>query len=153
VGLVVVLAIASTDRSSARNGAHRSTVDSTKSSVGRILVVRRGRTLYLFEKDAGSRSACSGLCTSYWPPLRAPRATTLGRGLERSLLSTVKRANGTRQVTYGGHPLYRFAGDKAPGQATGQAMQAFGGGWYVVSPAGKKIEDQGDDVGGGGGYR
>lgn len=151
-GLVVALAIALSDHSSARVGPNRSTVDTANSSFGRIVVDRRGRTLYLFEKDHGTRSACSGACTTYWPPLLAPRATTLAPGLERSLLTTIKRADGTSQVSYGGHPLYRFAGDKAPGQATGQGMQAFGGGWYVVSPAGRKIEGESDD-GTGGRYR
>ena len=150
-GLVVGLAIALSDHSSARAGSKR-TVNSTSSSFGRILIDRRGRTLYLFEKDKGARSACSGVCATFWPPLLAPQATTLGSGLERSLLGTVKRPGGSRQVTYGGHPLYRFSGDKAPGQATGQDMQAFGGGWYVVSPAGKKIEAEADE-GSGGGYR
>jgi predicted lipoprotein with Yx(FWY)xxD motif len=98
------------------------------------------------------RSVCSNVCATYWPPLLAPRATTLGSGLRRSLLATITRANGTRQVAYGGHPLYRFAGDKAPGRATGQDTQAFGGGWYVVSPAGEKIENEADESRGDG-YR
>ena len=150
--LVIGLAIALTDHSSARGSAPRSPVHSANSSFGRILVDRRGRTLYLFEKDKARRSACSGVCATYWPPLLASRATMPGSAVKGSLLSTIKRAGGARQITYAGHPLYRFSGDKAPGQATGQGTQAFGGGWYVVSPAGKKIEDEGDDAVGGG-YR
>ena len=150
--LVIGLAVVVTDHSSALGGAPRSPVHSANSSFGRILVDRRGRTLYLFEKDKARRSACSGVCATYWPPLLAPRATMPGSGLKGSRLSTIKRAGGARQVTYAGHPLYRFSGDKAPGQANGQGTQLFGGGWYVVSPAGKKIEDEGDDTVGGG-YR
>ena len=140
--LAVVLAIVLTDHSSARGMTQpgRATVKTAGSSFGRILVDRRGDTLYLFEKDKGGRSACIGTCATYWPPLLASGKVTVGSGLRKSLVGTTKRGNGTRQITYGGHPVYRFSGDQAAGQATGQGMEAFGGGWYVVSPAGKKIE-------------
>jgi predicted lipoprotein with Yx(FWY)xxD motif len=63
--------------------------------------------------------------------------------VRRSLLGTTRRANGTTQVTYGGHPLYRYSGDTKPGQTTGEGLHFFGGGWDVVSPAGKKVESDG----------
>jgi predicted lipoprotein with Yx(FWY)xxD motif len=59
------------------------------------------------------------------------------------LLGITRRGNGTKQLTYAGHPLYRFTGDTKPGQTTGQDLHDFGAGWYVLSPAGKKIEKDG----------
>jgi predicted lipoprotein with Yx(FWY)xxD motif len=64
-------------------------------------------------------------------------------GVKQSLLGMTRRANGSEQVTYGGHPLYRFIEDREPGQTNGEGSQAFGAGWEVLSPAGKKIESGG----------
>lgn len=118
-------------------------IGSAKSSLGRIVVDARGRTLYLFEKDKHRRSACYGPCAQYWPPLLSHGAPKAGTGVKRSLLGTTRRRNGTRQVTYAGHPLYRYAGDTRAGQTTGAGLQDFGGGWDPISPAGKKIESGG----------
>jgi len=124
-----------------RSAGRSPSVTTAKTSLGRILVDGGGRTLYLFEKDARGRSACSGACAAYWPPLVSRRQVLAGRGVRRSLLGVARRADGKSQVTYAGHPLYRFVGDTRPGQTTGQDLHDFGAGWYVVSPAGKKIED------------
>jgi predicted lipoprotein with Yx(FWY)xxD motif len=125
-------------------GATRSTgrttaVKTARSSLGTILVDGQGRTLYLFEKDKRGRSACSGICAAYWPPLLTRGRPTVGRGVKRSLLGVTRRRDGTSQVTYAGHPLYRFVQDTRPGQTTGQGSILFGAGWYVVSPAGRKV--------------
>ena len=106
----------------------------------RILVDGRGRTLYLFEKDKRGRSACSGACATYWPPLLTNGKPIAAEAVERSLLGVTRRADGTTQVTYAGHPLYRFVQDTKPGQTSGQGLHDFGADWYVLSPAGKKIE-------------
>jgi predicted lipoprotein with Yx(FWY)xxD motif len=113
------------------------------SSLGRIVVDGKGRTLYLFEKDTRRRSACYGQCATYWPPLLTHGTPVARPGVKQSLLGTTRRANGGQQVTYSGHPLYRFALDTKPGQTKGEGLQDFGGGWDVVSPAGKKIESGG----------
>jgi predicted lipoprotein with Yx(FWY)xxD motif len=110
-----------------------------RSALGGILVDGRGRTLYLFEKDRRGRSTCGSGCTTYWPPLSTHGKPAAGHGVKASLLGVTHRADGTTQVTYGGHPLYRFVQDTRPGQTTGQDSQAFGAGWYVLSAAGKKI--------------
>jgi predicted lipoprotein with Yx(FWY)xxD motif len=110
------------------------------SSLGRIIVDSNGRTLYLFEKDKNGRSACSGACAAYWPPLLSHGKPIARSGLKQLLLGTARRTNGAKQVTYAGHPLYRYAGDTNPGDTTGQGLQDFGGGWDALSPAGKKIE-------------
>jgi predicted lipoprotein with Yx(FWY)xxD motif len=119
------------------------TVGVRNTSLGRVIVDSRGRTLYLFEKDTSRRSACSGQCAQYWPPLLTHGAPVARVGAKRSLLGTIKRADGSRQVTYAGHPLYLYFGDSRPGQTNGEGSQEFGAGWDVLSPSGKKIEADG----------
>ncbi len=146
VTLVAVAALAA-GLSAAPAATHSATraaaVKTAKSSLGRILVDGRGRTLYLFEKDKRGRSSCAGACAAYWPPLLAHGKPVAGRGTKQGLLGLTRRANGTKQVTYAGHSLYRFVGDTRPGQTNGQGLHDFGAGWYVLSPAGKKIEKGG----------
>jgi predicted lipoprotein with Yx(FWY)xxD motif len=115
-------------------------VSAASSSLGRIIVDGRGRTLYLFEKDKRGHSACSGACAMYWPPVITHGKPIAGQGVKTSLLGTIRRANGARQVTYAGHPLYRYLLDTKSGQTNGEGLQDFGGGWEALSPAGKKIE-------------
>jgi predicted lipoprotein with Yx(FWY)xxD motif len=124
----------------ARSGA---TVSTAPSKLGRILVDGRGRSLYLFEKDRRGQSACAGACAAYWPPLLTIGKPTVGGAARKRLLGTTRRADGTRQVTYHGHPLYLFVQDTKPGQTNGQDLQDFGAGWYVLSPGGTKIERSG----------
>ena len=112
----------------------------SRSNLGSILVDNRGRTLYLFEKDKRGKSSCDGACATYWPPLLTHGVPAAERGVKQSLLGVTRRASGVTQVTYAGHPLYRFVGDAKPGQTSGQNSHAFGADWYVVSSAGKKIE-------------
>ncbi len=112
----------------------------SRSSLGRILVDGQGRTLYLFEKDKGGRSACAGTCAAYWPPLLTHGKVAVGGGIKKSLLGSTRRTDGTTQVTYARHPLYRFVEDARPGQAKGQNIDEFGAEWYVVSSAGKKVQ-------------
>jgi predicted lipoprotein with Yx(FWY)xxD motif len=103
---------------------------------GPMLVDAQGRTLYLWEADTGSSSTCAGACATAWPPVTTTGKPAAGTGAEAGLLGTTKRADGSTQVTYAGHPLYRFAGDAAAGQVNGQGSDAFGAKWYVVTPAG-----------------
>jgi predicted lipoprotein with Yx(FWY)xxD motif len=115
-----------------------STVSLRTTKVGRVLVAANGRTLYLFTADKSKTSTCYGQCASYWPPLIGAKPTA-GTGLKASLLGTTKRKSGKLQVTYGGHPLYFFAQDKKAGDMNGQGFVHFGGAWWVVSAAGKKV--------------
>jgi len=113
-------------------------VGSTK--LGQVLVDSNGLTVYLFLGDKGTASSCNSTsCMQYWPPVLTTGAPQAGTGVTASLLSTTARADGTTQVTYAGHPLYRFINDKAAGEATGQGVNAFGAPWYVVSPSGAPI--------------
>jgi predicted lipoprotein with Yx(FWY)xxD motif len=109
------------------------------SKLGRILVDQHGRTLYLFARDKKGKSACSGACVAYWPPLIASGKSHAVAGAKAALLGTIRRADGRRQVTYRHHPLYRFSGDTRKGLTSGQGLDDFGGEWWVVSPAGTKI--------------
>ena len=129
--------------SSAPASAAAVTVTTGTSSLGTILTGATGRALYLFEKDTGGKPACSGACAQGWPPLLTTGTPAAVAGVSMSLLGTVKRADGTVQVTYAGHPLYYFVGDTKPGDIKGEGSQAFGAGWDLISPAGKKIEKPG----------
>jgi predicted lipoprotein with Yx(FWY)xxD motif len=128
---------------SARSATAATRVGVASSRFGRIVVDGKGRTLYLFEKDKHGRSACYGECATFWPPLITHGKPVARPGVKRSLLGTTRRANGSQQVTYAGHPLYRFALDTKPGQTNGEGLNDFGAGWDVLSPAGKKIESDG----------
>jgi predicted lipoprotein with Yx(FWY)xxD motif len=107
---------------------------------GKVLVGSNGRTLYLFEADKNGKSTCSGACAAGWPPDTVTGTPQAGSGATQSLLSTSKRPDGTKQVTYHGHPLYYFAGDTSAGDANGQGSKAFGADWYVVNASGGKVD-------------
>jgi predicted lipoprotein with Yx(FWY)xxD motif len=120
-------------------------------SLGNILDDTDGRTLYLFAKDSGTKSACTGACASAWPPLRASGKPTVGAGASASIVGTTPRSDGKPQVTYNGHPLYTYTGDQNPGDTNGQGLTAFGGGWFALSPAGTQVSGKGSN-GGANGY-
>jgi predicted lipoprotein with Yx(FWY)xxD motif len=128
------------------------TIGVTNTGLGNILVNSRGRTLYLFQKDAGTQSACTGACAVNWPPLRANSKVTLGNGAKASLVGTTTRSDGTSQVTYNGHPLYLFVGDHKAGDTNGEGVSAFGGGWFALSSSGSQVTAPASNSGGGGGY-
>jgi predicted lipoprotein with Yx(FWY)xxD motif len=95
-------------------------------------------TVYLFEADHGGKSSCTGACASAWPPVTGkPHAA--GAALQADL-ATVRRSDGTLQVTYKGHPLYRFIKDGDHADAYGQGVKAFGAPWYVLAPSGAKVD-------------
>jgi predicted lipoprotein with Yx(FWY)xxD motif len=98
--------------------------------LGSLLVGPNGHTLYLFEKDQGTTTACTGGCASAWPALKATGSPTAGSGVTASLLSV---SNG--QVVYNGHLLYEFSGDQAAGTTNGVGIPS----WFAVNPSGDKI--------------
>lgn len=107
--------------------------------LGKILVDGAGKTLYLFEADKSTSSTCYGDCATYWPPLLTTGAPEAGTGVTATLLGTTTRKDGTKQVTYAGHPLYYVVTDRNPGDATGQGVNNFGAPWDVVGPDGMQI--------------
>jgi predicted lipoprotein with Yx(FWY)xxD motif len=115
------------------------TVSATNTSLGMILVDGNGRTLYLFEKDQPNQSACAGACVAAWPVDQSSGTPKAGSDVTASLLGTIKRGDGSTQVTYNKHPLYYFARDSQDGQHNGQGVDAFGAKWFVVTPAGAAV--------------
>ena len=138
--LAAVLVVALVAGGGSASPARAGTVDVRSTKLGAVLATRSGRTLYMFAKDSRGRSACiSSACMSFWPPLLAKGKPTAGKGLTAALLGTIRRPGGARQVTYAGHPLYTFALDKSAGQTSGEGLDDFGGRWWAVSTAGRKI--------------
>jgi predicted lipoprotein with Yx(FWY)xxD motif len=116
--------------------------------LGRVVADSRGFVLYLFLADKGTRSSCYGSCAAYWPPVLTKARPTAAAGARAGLLGTTKRKDGKLQVTYAGHPLYRFVLDSKAGLTKGEGLDDFGGRWYAVSPTGKKVVVSTDDHGG-----
>src|SRR3954452_12360017 len=133
---VAVVATVAVATGSAASGRGTGSVRKTK--LGTILVDRQGRTLYLFLKDKKDKSACAGACATFWPPLLTNGKPKAGAGVQAKLLGTTVRRSGS-QVTYDGHPLYLYAGDKKAGQTSGQGSTTFGAPWYVLAPNGHQI--------------
>ena len=107
-----------------------------KTKLGPILVNGQGRTLYLYVKDRGAKSACSRRCSQVWPPATVSGAPTAGPGVAAAKLTTTRGADHRRQLVYNGHPLYTLTADVRPGQINGEG---FLGTWYVVSAAGNRV--------------
>jgi predicted lipoprotein with Yx(FWY)xxD motif len=148
--LTVTAAIAALTASASVATTARVNVRTT--SLGKILVTAQGHTLYLFAPDKHGKSTCYGSCASYWPPLLVTGKPTAGTGVKASLLGVTVRKDGKHQVTYNGHPLYTYVGDKAAGKTSGEGLNLSGGLWWVVSPAGQAVKNSTSSSGGGGGY-
>jgi predicted lipoprotein with Yx(FWY)xxD motif len=126
--------------SSAAGSSTTGTVITTQAgSAGAFLTTASGRTVYLWAKDGMNMSDCSGACASAWPPVPATGTLTAAGSAKASDLGTITRSDGTKQVTYDGHPLYYFAGDSAAGQTNGQGSDSFGAKWWLVAPSGAQI--------------
>jgi predicted lipoprotein with Yx(FWY)xxD motif len=108
-----------------------------------ILVGANGMTVYDFEKDTSSQSNCSGACAGVWPPVTTTGAPKVGGDVDSSKLGTIKRDDGSTQVTYNGHPLYYYTADQKPGDATGNGIDEFGAEWYALQPSGDQAEGSG----------
>jgi predicted lipoprotein with Yx(FWY)xxD motif len=98
----------------------------------RVLANAQGRTLYWFAPDTATKSVCNGSCAAYWPPVAGPLKT----GGVSGRFGTIKRADGSVQATYNGHPLYTYVGDSGPGQAHGNNLNLNGGLWHEVTVSG-----------------
>ena len=133
---VAVVAIFAVGSGSAASG--HATVEVHKTKLGTILVDQQGRTLYDFAKDKKNHSECAGACAKFWPPLLTNGKPKAGKGARAKMLGTAVRNSGT-QVTYNGHPLYTYAGDKKAGQTNGQGSTNFGAAWWVLAPNGTQI--------------
>ena len=138
--VLVSAALGDTNSASSQQSSKGARIALGKTTLGRVLVDARGRTLYRFAKDKGGRSACYGACATYWPPLVSSAKPQAARGVRASLLGLTKRTDGKRQVTYAGHPLYTFSLDTRAGQTSGQGLSDFGGSWNAVAASGRAVK-------------
>ncbi len=127
--------------SSASSGS--ATVETHSGAMGTYLTDGAGHALYLFAADHGGRSACSGACAAAWPPLKTTGPPKAAGGAKAGKLATTSRPDGSKQVTYGGHPLYTFTGDTAAGDTNGEGSSAFGAKWWLVTPNGTALTKSG----------
>jgi predicted lipoprotein with Yx(FWY)xxD motif len=116
---------------SASGAAAATTVGLKTASIGGVTVLTnaKGFALYSFAPDTATKSACSGACAAAWPPQKASGTVT-------SPYTTIKRSDGTTQLVFDGHPLYTYIADTAPGVASGNGVNAFGGVWKEVPASG-----------------
>ena len=114
-------------------------ISAVKGSAGTHLAGASGRAIYLWVADSGGKSSCMGSCAQAWPPVIASAAPSAAAGVSAAQLGTITRSDGTKQVTYKGHPLYYFAGDTQAGTTNGQGSNQFGAKWWLVAPSGAAI--------------
>jgi predicted lipoprotein with Yx(FWY)xxD motif len=108
-----------------------------------VLATSSGETLYMTSLDTSSKSKCNGACTAIWPPFTASGTLKAGSGVNQSMLGTTTRSDGTKQVTYAGHPLYRFSGDHSAGTDNGENLTDAFGHWTVLNASGQKVTSPG----------
>jgi predicted lipoprotein with Yx(FWY)xxD motif len=118
---------------SSSSGSGDTVMVTNNPTLGNILVDSNGMTLYLFLKDNGTTTACTGTCAQNWPALTSA-SPSAGSGADATILGTVPDTN---QVTYHGHLLYTFAKDKNPGDVNGEGLLNA---WYAVSPTGEAVQ-------------
>jgi predicted lipoprotein with Yx(FWY)xxD motif len=135
------------------------TITTADGPAGTYLTDSAGRALYLWVADSPGKSTCSDACAQAWPPLISTSAPAAANGVDASNIGTATRPDGSKQVSYDGHPLYYFAGDTGPGQTTGQGSNGFGAKWWLVATSGAAITTSGGagstptiDTSGGYGY-
>lgn len=132
----------SSSTTSSSNTSSATPISTKHTKLGMVLAAGPKRlTVYLFEGDKGSASACSGACASAWPPVTTSAKPAPHGQAVAADLATIMRSDGTKQVTYKGRPLYYFVRDKTARDAYGQGVKAFGAGWYAVAPSGQKIDN------------
>jgi predicted lipoprotein with Yx(FWY)xxD motif len=124
---------------------------------GKVLVDPSGRTLYVFAPDSRGHSTCTGSCATYWPPVPGADAARGATAGVTATLGSIKRPDGSTQLTANGYPVYTYVGDHATGEANGQGTNLSGGLWWVVSPSGARVTSApsssgGRSSGGSGGY-
>jgi predicted lipoprotein with Yx(FWY)xxD motif len=105
---------------------------------GAILADAKGRTVYMFDPDKQKASTCYGECEAAWPPVTTADKPIPGVGVDEAMFGTVKRKDGTTQVTYNKWPLYYFTPDKKPGDVNGQGVKKV---WWVLDAKGKPIRE------------
>ena len=98
-----------------------------------VLTNGKGLTVYTFAADSPGKSNCYGSCAAYWPPVTGSPSAAPGIP---GTFGTTTRTDGTKQVTWNGHPLYTYVGDRGPGQASGNNLNINGGLWKEIVVSG-----------------
>jgi predicted lipoprotein with Yx(FWY)xxD motif len=114
-------------------------VETHSGPAGTFLTDGSGKTLYMFASDTATTSTCTGTCVTYWPPLTTTGAPSASGSAASTMLATITRSDGSKQVTYDGHPLYYFKQDSAAGDTKGQGNSNFGAKWWLLAPSGQPI--------------
>jgi predicted lipoprotein with Yx(FWY)xxD motif len=122
--------------SAASSAASGTTIKMTKINGKKVLTNAQGMVLYWFAPDTATKSSCNSQCLKYWPLVQGP--ATAGAGVTGTL--SVITTNGVKQVVYDSHPLYTYVGDTGPGMDKGNGLNASGGLWWAVTPAGGKLK-------------
>jgi len=122
-------------------------IGTAKGPDGTYLTAASGRALYLWVGDSNDKSNCSGDCAASWPPVITKSGPTAAAGAVDADLGTITRSDGSRQVTYEGHPLYSFVVDSGSGRTKGQGSDNFGAKWWLVAPSGAAITVNGSSSG------
>lgn len=139
--------------------ASGSGIKTVSTSQGKVLTNAKGLTLYWYAIDTASKSNCTGKCATFWPPV--PASTKVSGVSLPGKFGSVTRSDGSKQLTYAGHPLYTFVEDTAPGTDKGNGVTTSGGAtadlWWAVTPSGAKLAvapkpAASSSSGGGGGY-
>jgi predicted lipoprotein with Yx(FWY)xxD motif len=141
-GITAAAAEAMTSQShrTAKHGAQATIGVKRNGELGQILDAgSRHLTVYAFAGDRGAQSRCAGACATAWPPVTTTVRAKASGGARSAALATTRRAGGIKQVTYKGHPLYYFQGDRSAQTAAGQGLDAFGARWYAISPNGHVV--------------
>jgi predicted lipoprotein with Yx(FWY)xxD motif len=139
IAIFVAAALAGIAAGSDQAALSRPNVVVKASSYGRILFDGRGFVLYGFTRDRRGRSRCTSACAKAWPPYVVKTRPRAGTGVAGAHLGTIRRRDGRLQVTYFGHPLYYYVGERRPGQILCQNVTEFGGIWRVVRPSGRLV--------------
>jgi predicted lipoprotein with Yx(FWY)xxD motif len=137
--LTLAALVAAPSADSAQDAQTKPTLTVRSSAYGRVIFDLNGRALYAFTADRRNRSNCSGACLVAWPAYVVTGALRAGPGTNRRLLGSIRRADGRRQATYNGWPLYYYRGDRRPGEIRCQNVDHFGGIWRVVRPGGTLV--------------
>ena len=120
----------------AESSAAPATLMVTTTALGDTVVDGEGRAVYVFDNDSGGTSSCDDQCAVNWPPVTVQGSPVAGDGVDEAKLGTIERTDGALQVTYGGRPVYHFAGDEGPGDVKGHGV---GDKWWLVRPDGTAI--------------
>lgn len=126
----------------AAQAASAPSVTLARTGIGKILVSGRGFTVYAFSSDRRNKDVCVTKrgCTKTWPLVTTKTKPVAGRGSNASLLGTITLAHGVKQVTYSGHPLYRYSFDSSRAATDYVGAHQFGGQWYALNAGGHTVK-------------